>query len=81
MAGYGEQEREWQEMRGEQEPGQVGLHRPDRAWILFRALGGWSVIPKAKLGSNRVKRDPPATPTSIAERKSVTYKVLSPKLT
>lgn len=28
MAGYGEQGREWQEMRGEQEPGQVGPHRP-----------------------------------------------------
>lgn len=56
---YGEQGREWQEMRGGQEQGPVGPIGLGRAWILFRAPAGWSVILKVKLGSNSVKRDPP----------------------
>lgn len=64
---YGEQGTEWQEMKG-QEPGQaegpIGL---GRAWILFRAPGVRSVVLKVKLGSNGVKRDPLATPKSVAE--------------
>lgn len=56
---YGEQGREWQEMRGGQKQGQVEPIGLGRAWILFRAPAGWSVILKVKLGSNSVKRDPP----------------------